>query len=75
MSRAFVSGDSDDMWLHDVQPTLNALISYLTRENNGVRVYEKENYFDDKIKRQVHHMSDGFIYSLNDERKWYITNE
>ncbi|MEJ7912567.1 MAG: hypothetical protein WKF70_05385 [Chitinophagaceae bacterium] len=41
MSQAFVK-ESDDQWLHDISPTLNALIVYLTRENNGIRVYEKE---------------------------------
>jgi len=40
MSSAFVK-ESDDQWLHDIPPTMNALINYLTRENNGIRVYEK----------------------------------
>jgi hypothetical protein len=43
MSGAFVR-ESDDQWLHDIQPTLHALVVYLTRENNGVRVYEQKNY-------------------------------
>ncbi len=41
MSQAFVK-ESDEQWLHDVAPTLNALIVYLTRENNGIRVYEQK---------------------------------
>jgi hypothetical protein len=44
MSQAFVR-ESEGEWLHDIQPTLSALINYLTRENNGIRVYEKKNYF------------------------------
>ena len=38
MSQAFVR-ESDEQWLHDVAPTLNALLVYLSRENNGIRVY------------------------------------
>jgi hypothetical protein len=41
MSQAFVR-ESEEQWLHEVAPTVNALIVYLTRENNGVRVYEKK---------------------------------
>ncbi len=37
MSQAFVK-ESDEQWLHDIQPTLHALVVYLTRENNGIRV-------------------------------------
>ena len=44
MSQAFVR-ESEEQWLHDVAPTVTALIIYLTRENNGVRVYEKSKYF------------------------------
>ncbi len=41
MSQAFVK-EGDEQWLHEIQPTMNALIVYLTRENNGIRVYAKE---------------------------------
>ena len=74
MSGAFVK-EGDDMWLNDIQPTMNALINYLTRENGGIRVYEKESWFDQDLNRQVYKMSDGFIYAVNDEGKWYVTNE
>ena len=47
MSQAFVK-ESDEQWLHDIQPTLNALIVYLTRENNGVRVYEQKAVMSEK---------------------------
>jgi len=49
MSQAFVK-EEDGQWLHDVPPTMNALINYLTRENNGVRVYEQKNIFPSKRK-------------------------
>jgi hypothetical protein len=40
MSRAFMR-EGEDQWLSDVAPSLQALIVFLTKENNGVRVYEK----------------------------------
>ena len=45
MSQAFVK-ESEEQWLHEVPPTLHALIVYLTRENNGIRVYEQKNFTD-----------------------------
>lgn len=72
MSQAFVK-ESEGEWLHDVPPTISALILYLTRENNGVRVYEKSNQYSEKHKREVHLMSNGFSYAKDDNGKWYIT--
>ena len=71
MSQAFVK-ESDGEWLHDVPPTLYALIVYLTRENNGIRVYEKSSSYSEKHKREVHLMSNGFTYSKDDKGQWYI---
>lgn len=71
MSQAFVK-ESDGEWLHDVLPSLSALIHYLTRENNGIRVYEKASHYSDKHKREVHLMSNGMSYAKNDAGKWYI---
>jgi hypothetical protein len=70
MSHAFVK-EEDDQWLHDVAPTLNALIIYLTRENNGIRVYEKKKYTT-KEGKQVHEMSNGLSYAKDDNGKWYV---
>jgi hypothetical protein len=58
--------------LHDVAPALSALILYLTKENNGIRVYEKKNYYSVKHKREVHLMSTGFTYAKDDNGKGYI---
>lgn len=44
MSQAFVK-ESEEQWLHEVLPTLNPLIIYLTRESNGVRVYEQKKIY------------------------------
>jgi len=70
MSQAFVK-ESDEQWLHEVQPTLNALIVYLTRENNGIRVYEKGKGLD-KDGREMIHMSNGLSYAKDDEGKWFV---
>ena len=70
MSQAFVK-ESDGEWLHDVPPALSALILYLTRENNGIRVYEKANHYSEKHQREVHLMSNGFTYAKDDNGKWY----
>ena len=71
MSQAFVR-ESEGEWLHDVPPTLSALINFLTRENNGVRVYEKSKSYSAKHGRDVHVMSNGFTYAKDDSGKWYI---
>ncbi len=71
MSQAFVK-EIEEQWLHEVPLTINALIVYLTRENNGVRVYEQKNYVDPASGKTVHIMSNGLSYSVDDDRKWYI---
>lgn len=71
MSSAFIK-EGEYQRLEDVSPTLNALMVYLTRENNGIRVYEKRNYYDPKQGRDVYEMTDGLSYARSDEGKWYI---
>lgn len=61
MSRAFIK-EGDDQWLEDIPPTLNALISFLTRENNGIRVYEVKNHMTDDGS-EIFSMSNGLSYS------------
>jgi hypothetical protein len=70
MSQAFVR-ESDDQWLNEVAPTLNALINFLTRENNGVRVYEQKSFTDDK-GREVHVMNNGLSYLKNQKGEWEV---
>ncbi|HLX92368.1 MAG TPA: hypothetical protein VKR32_11830 [Puia sp.] len=70
MSQAFVRED-DNEWLEDVRPSLSALIVYLTRENNGVRVYEVKN-FQDIMGRAVHTMSNGSSYTKDDKGRWTL---
>ena len=64
--------ESDDQWLHDVGPSVSALVVYLTRENNGIRVYEQKTYMDAATNREVHVMSNGLSYAKDDEGKWYV---
>ncbi len=71
MSRAFVK-ESDDQWLHEIAPTLKALINFLTIENNGIRVYEKLSSLHPESGKQVYEMSNGNSYSVNDESQWYV---
>jgi hypothetical protein len=70
MSQAFVK-ESDDQWLHEVSPTVNALVVYLTRENNNIRVYELKTQADPS-GREVHEMSNGLKYAIGKDGKWEI---
>lgn len=70
MSQAFVK-ENEEQWLHDVQPTLNALVYYLTRENNGIRVYEVKN-FAGVDGKEIHAMSNGLSYTKDKEGKWQV---
>lgn len=70
MSQAFVK-EEDGQWLHDLPPTLPALINYLTRDNNGVRVYEIKTS-SRKDGKELHHMSNGLNYYVSDTGQWTI---
>jgi hypothetical protein len=70
MSQAFVR-EGEDQWLNEIGPTFNALVRYLTRENNGIRVYEQRNYID-AAGREVHVMSNGVSYAKDDQGVWGV---
>ena len=70
MSQAFVK-EEEGQWLHDVEPGLNALIVYLTRDNNDIRVYEKKNFLN-ADRKEVHEMSNGLSYSKDKDGKWFV---
>jgi GTP cyclohydrolase II len=72
MSQAFVR-ESDEQWLHEISPTMNALIVYLTRENNGIRVYEQKSFTEAKTGKVVHQMSNGLSYTKDSDGRWSIT--
>ena len=70
MSQAFVR-EGDDQWLSDVAPTVNALVVFLTRENNDIRVYEKE-IKTDAQGRPLYVMSNGLTYFRDSRNTWQI---
>jgi len=70
MSHAFVrEGDHQD--LQDISPTITALVSFLTNENGGIRVYEKRVKKGDNGEI-VHMMSNGLGYRVDDQGKWEV---
>jgi hypothetical protein len=69
MSQAFVR-EEDHQWLHEIPGTRTALINYLTRENNGIRVYEKNKFVKNNV--EIHLMSNGLSYSKDANGKWQI---
>lgn len=71
MSQAFVR-ESDDQSLGDVGPSLRALMIFLTRENNGIAVYEKKSYADSN-GRELHLMSNGLSYGKDENGKWEVS--
>ncbi len=72
MSRAFMK-EGDAQWLSDVDPTLHALLIFLARENNGIRVVEEKRTLDEH-GREVYHMSNGLSYVRNDEGRWSVAS-
>ena len=69
MSHAFIR-ESDDQWLDDVAPTVTALIHFLTRENNGIRVYEKRNYTAGG--HEIFEMSNGLSSTKDINGRWQV---
>ncbi len=61
MSSAFVK-EGDDQWLEDIAPTQHALINFLTRENNNIRIYETGTHKAEDGSEIVT-MSNGLSYS------------
>jgi hypothetical protein len=70
MSSAFVK-EQDDQWLEDVSPTVQALVTFLTRENNGIRVYQQKTALDSE-GREIHVMSNGLSYLKDSNGKWQV---
>lgn len=72
MSQAFVK-EEDSQWLHDISPTVNALIVYLSKENNGIRVYTRSVSIHSKTGNEIHHMSNGLSYTKDTNGKWMMS--
>ena len=71
MSSAFVK-ENEEQWLHEISPTMTALIDHLSRENNGIRVYLKKTTIESKTGEEIYHMSNGLPYTKDKEGKWCI---
>ena len=72
MSRAFVKESDNEPWLNEIPPTINALINHLTRESGGRKVFEKKSFNNETDGKEVHVMSNGLSYSLNEEGRWQV---
>ena len=70
MSRAFVKEGEYDQ-LKDVAPNMASLMIYLKREN-GSPVRELYMRFSDKYQKEIHEMSDGLGYMINEDHQWQV---
>jgi hypothetical protein len=68
MSQAFVR-EGDEQSLSEIPPTMQALINLLTRENGGIRVYEKAR-ITLADGREAHKMSNGLTYAKRRDGPW-----
>ena len=73
MSGAFVR-ETDDQWLQDVGPSVNALINFLSRENNGIAVNLRRTETDEQ-GRDLYFMSNGMVYFKDHKGTWTILTE
>ncbi len=71
MSQAFVK-ESEEQWLHEMAPTMNALIVYLTRKIMAFASMKKSAHTDPKTGKEVHVMSNGLHYSKDRDGRWAI---
>ncbi len=72
MSQAFMR-EGEDQWLTDIAPTIQSLSMFLTKENNGIRVFERKQ-LKNPDGRLVHEMSNGLLYGKDKDGKWEIVN-
>lgn len=72
MSRAFLR-ESEDQWLSDIPPTLNALLAFLAKENNGIKIYEQKMVLDEAGKT-IHLMSNGLKYTIGPDGRWNVVS-
>jgi hypothetical protein len=70
MSSAFVKeGDSEQ--LKDIAPNMASLLIFLKREYGGP-VHELRAHVHEKFRKEVHEMSDGLGYMINDDNQWQV---
>ena len=68
MSQAFVKERDDNELLHQIKPTIQALVNYINADNNYTLVFVK------KINKvagiEVIVMSNGLSYLINSDNNW-----
>lgn len=71
MSRAFVKeSDGDSEWLGSIEPTVEALAKYLSKEH-GVPVIEVRRK-PESNGRELVEMSNGECYYVDEEQRWRL---
>ena len=70
MSSAFVK-ESENEQLKDIATNIASLLIFLKRDN-GVAVRELHTRFSEKHQKEVHEMSNGLGYMLNDHNQWQV---
>ncbi|MEO7984208.1 MAG: hypothetical protein ABI688_09015 [Bacteroidota bacterium] len=70
MSQAFVKENDDNGLLHQVDPTVPALIRYLQREQRGALIFLDR--WENKNGVATAVMSNGFAYFINKDKQWEI---
>ena len=70
MSSAFVK-ESESEQLKDIAPNMASLLIFLKREYGGT-IRELHTRTSEKHQREVHEMSDGLGYMLNEHNQWQV---
>lgn len=68
MSSAFIK-EGEYQQLKDVAPNMASLLLFLKRENGGA-VWELKSH--ERDGREVHEMSDGLDYMINEAGQWQV---
>lgn len=70
MNNIFVKKDEPDQ-LKDVAPDMKSLLLYL-EQKNGKIVHELYAHVHEKFLKDVHEMSNGLGYMINDDNQWQV---
>jgi hypothetical protein len=70
MSQAFVKESDSDQLLHQIKPTIPALVNYIKIENNNAPIFVKKITKSDGIELVC--MSNGLSYFINNNNNWEL---
>jgi hypothetical protein len=71
MNKAYTT-QRGGLGLHEIPPTLNALVNHLTGESESYKIFQRGSFKDPDSGKEVHEMSNGQLYTVNDDRKWIM---